>query len=379
MGSVGTDASRGFVIQSSPLVLALQTAAGVLSSVDSGSHWDFASGDCLWGFDGVPTPQKGGVRNFGTTSTTKNKMANYTSFGSVNATSFVASPQGVVCSIKVANISFAELPHPVSCGMPPGGAFGCPFRLEGGDTVVLADGSLLLSAIVYWGGSGVEATSVVAFGSTETGIWTYRGTIADASAYPLSQEGPNENALAALADGTTVVSVVRLDAGDGPSSHPYANYTLATSTDGGRTWSKGRELNAGCARPRLLHLGADGRGGISPAPLLLSGGRWRRGGYAGWDALMWIDSEGDATKDFSAPMSLSFWHNALAPNKSWHFTSGVNETTNSNRQTMAYTSILQLDGGPSPGRHSRRLGISYNRHLPPEPDVLFMMPFTVQW
>lgn len=328
-GDVGTDASGGVVVQLAPPSIALQTSSGMLSSVDGGSSWAHATGDCGRGFRGVParlSPQS--VQNYGTADTVEDKMLNYTHFMSANVTLFEAQTSGIACSAVHRNVSFTGIPRPVSCGgPPPGGTFGCPFRLAGGDTVTLADGSLLLSAIVWWGGNGASATSVLAFGSADGAAWTYLGTIADASAYPASQEGPNENALAALSDGRTVLCVLRLDAGDGPQTHPYANYAAATSTDGGRTWTHGESIAAGSARPRLLHLGADGAGAVAPAPLLLSGGRWHRGSYEGWDPLLWVGPSGTVAS-LSPAMSLSYWHNLLTPNASWRFTAAVNETGN---------------------------------------------------
>ena len=77
----------------------------------------------------------------------------------------------------------------------------------------------------YWGGNGPYATSVVAYRSTDGGSnWQFASIIANASAFPASQEGPNENDLAVLSDGKTIIAVIRMDAGDGPETHPYKNY-----------------------------------------------------------------------------------------------------------------------------------------------------------
>lgn len=77
----------------------------------------------------------------------------------------------------------------------------------------------------YWGGNGPYATSVVAYRSTDGGSnWHFASIIANASAFPASQEGPNENDLAVLNDGKTIIAVIRMDAGDGPETHPYKNY-----------------------------------------------------------------------------------------------------------------------------------------------------------
>jgi len=373
---VGTDASNGFVLRTSPLLLAIQTSAGLLSSVD-GATWVPAGGAACAhaSFEWPLAPVAGGLRNFGYLAHL-DPSRNYTTFSTANATILQPSAGGaggVACAPAPQRISVSGLPRAIYCG---GGSarFGCPFRLNpGGDLVALPDGALLLSAIVFWGGGVGPATSVIALRSTDGGgMWVYAGTIADASAYPASQEGPNEHALTLLADGMTVAAVVRLDAGDGPATHPYAPYTLVTSADGGRTWlARGALAGAGCARPRLLAAAPGG-------PLVLSGGRWQvRGSEGGWDPRLWVDAAGDAS-GFGPFYSLSFWHNSLAPNASWRFSAAVNDSS-APRQSQAYTSLLELDGGAAPGTRARRLAVTYNVNLPPAPDRMFIMPFTLRW
>lgn len=115
-------------------------------------------------------------------------------------------------------------------------------------------------------------------------VWDYAGTILEARSAPSSEKGPNENSLALLADGTSIICVLRLDAGDGPATHPFLSYVKSTSTDGGFTWSKAVPLGkgVGCARPRLLALSGGG--------LVLSGGRLHRGN---WDNYLWVNAAGD--------------------------------------------------------------------------------------
>jgi len=320
------------------------------------------------------------LRNFGRLARL-DPTRNYTSFTAGDASVLRPSAGArVTCSPALRNISVSGLPRAIYCAGGKG-AFGCPFRLNpGGDLVALPDGSLLLAAIVYWGApsaSAPGATSVVALRSADGGFeWEFRGTIADAAAYPASMEGPNESALALLADGATLAAVVRLDAGDGKRAGapgPYSPYALALSGDGGRTWTpRGLIAGAGCARPRLFAVGGGGA-----APLLLSGGRWRApGGGGGWEPRLWINAAGDAG-DFGQFYSVSFWHNALVKNASWRFTPGVN-SSQSPRESQAYTSLLALDGGAEPGARTRRLAITYNAGLPPD-SRLFLMPFTLAW
>ena len=144
------------------------------------------------------------------------------------------------------------------------------FRTDGRGYVKLADGSLLMSIILDWG--------IVAYRSSDGGFsWDYTGTILDAAAAPDSEEGPNENDLALLSDGS-IVCIIRLDAGDGRKvlppdmkAHHMLPYVRTISQDGGKTWSKPtsmvdtRGLKMGCARPRLL--------GLSGGGVVLSGGR----------------------------------------------------------------------------------------------------------
>jgi hypothetical protein len=87
-------------------------------------------------------------------------------------------------------VTFRGLPAPIACD-PSYGA--CPIRLQGSGTVQFGDGTLLQSAIVYYeGGAGQmkDATSVVAFRSADSLTWDYVGTIANATDYPWSEEGP---------------------------------------------------------------------------------------------------------------------------------------------------------------------------------------------
>ena len=375
---ISSDASNAFLLRAAPLLLVLQTSGGLMSSAD-GMSWMRAGGTACGGasFDWPLTPVPGGMHNFGEL-TRVDPRRNYTSFSAGNVTALQPSADGIggiTCAPVSQRLSVSNLPRAVYCS--DGKAqFGCPFRLSGADLLALPDGSLLLSAIVYWGGEGPSATSVIALRSTDGGsAWDYVGTIADAAAYPESQEGPNENALSLLADGITVAAVVRLDAGDGPASHPYKPYALVTSADGGRSWTaRGPLAGAGCARPRLLAAAPDG-------PLVLSGGRWQvpgSGSDGGWDPRLWVDPSGNAS-GFGPFFSVSYWHNALAPNASWRFSAAVNDSS-APRQSQAYTSLLELDGGAVlAGVSMRRLAITYNVNLPPSPDRVFMMPFTVSW
>lgn len=387
-----------------PALLFLQGAAGnplagaagaggdIATSTDGGRTWGIVtSGSCAGaipsgGINGVPVPVSAtALRGYGIL---KDTVGSGETFHSSAATTFSVAPDGgLACEEMHVNVSFTGLPQPSHCASP--GAFGCPFRLAGGSLATLSNGHLVYSAMVFWGApdaKGIVASSIVAFVSTDGGVaWRYSGTIADTSAYPASQEGPNENSLVALSDGATLACVFRLDAGDGPATHPFVPYTVSLSHDGGATWTRGVTMpTAGSARPKLLHLGADGAGGFpSPAaPVLLTGGRFRDAALntSGWDAKVWVngDSAALAPDSWSLPASISFWHNTLTPDASWRFTPAVNDST-APRQCTAYTSIVPLDGGATPGARSRRVGLTYNRQLAGTDEMFFMMPLVVEW
>jgi hypothetical protein len=385
--TTGRYADSAFAL--SPSTLFIGAGTSFFESVDGGRAWRAARActhsPASGGVSGAPVRARdGSLRTYGTVEHVRNASAPAVAFFSQNATRFSLLPGGGVSCAEVvnANISFAGLPRPTACG--PEATFGCPFRLAGGALVALRGGELLVSAMVFWDAPddhGVVPTSLVAFASTDGGsAWAFRSIIADAAAFPASQEGPNENALSLLSDGVTVACVLRLDAGDGPDSHPYAHYALATSADGGRSWQqRGALPTAGAARPRLLHLGANGRGGVTPAPLLLTGGRLRDAALnaSGWDIIYWVDAAGDGSR-FDGPHSLSAVHDALAP-AAWRFTPSLNVST-APRQSTSYTSIIELDGGAAPSARARRVGITYNRaDVPGQPDMLFFISATIAW
>ena len=120
-------------------------------------------------------------------------------------------------------------------------------------------------------------------------MWDYVGTILDAAHAPNSEEGPNENDLALLDDGKTILCVIRVDGGDGPVTHHMLPYVQTVSTDGGATWSPAVPMRdtsgglIGCARPRLL--------GLTGGGVVLSGGRLDPQNH---DNYVWINAAGDA-------------------------------------------------------------------------------------
>jgi hypothetical protein len=281
-------------------------------------------------------------RDFGTIYT--RAKTNATSF---NFSSAVYNNYSLVAGNITAKITrvpagkqlvFEGLPHGVRCN-----PFACSLRLQGTGRVTLPDRSQLQTAIIWWGGNPrfPQATTVVAFRSVDGGWrWRFRGVVANASQYPSSQEGPNEHSLAMLADGRTVMALIRMDGGDGPS-HPFRPYSRATSTDGGRRWSTALPVQGlGCARPRLHMMGPHG-------PLLASGGRGKPGmneatpGYPN-DVKLWVSADGmGVTWQLH---SLSYLHNMLMPAGTAPellFDNVTNHTHSmSRRETTAYTALL---------------------------------------
>jgi hypothetical protein len=190
-----------------------------------------------------------------------------------------------------------------------------------------------------FGGLNASMSSMNAFASTDQGAtWGWRGTVANAADYPESSSGPqSETDVVALADGETLLSVIRMD-GDGPchGSAPrteggtYRYYYETYSQDGGRTWTKAVPMTrdrAGCVWPRLLTLGksaappstdVDAAAAADNGPVLLSGGRLCNEGITG--LFLWANegmarTPGTPNANLSTPVwkriSISAAHNAV--------------------------------------------------------------------
>lgn len=135
--------------------------------------------------------------------------------------------------------------------------------------------------------------------------WEFLATVARASDFPKSGEGPNENALSLTSVGDVLV-VMRMDGNDGArwGDHRSKNYYSSLSTDEGKTWTKASEMRdltgkgIGTARPQLLLLGGS---------LLLTGSRVLSSDDS--DYYLWHDSGGTG-HSFDAH-SLTFYHNQL--------------------------------------------------------------------
>jgi hypothetical protein len=228
-------------------------------------------------------------------------------------------------------------------------------RFAGGASLVLsADGRTILQTASFAFGDNPTssyAQSTTAYLSTDGGNhFAYLSTVAAAGDYLDSQEGPGgemDLALLPPKDGqpSTIVCVLRVDAGDGPRSHPYKPFHWTTSTDTGQTWTKLRPMNGtGCARPRLLLLGDT---------LLLSGGRMRapvdlinKGGSQG--VSVWAADVSDRALVQSAPPiswvrhDVSYWHNFLRKPSQYVWCGCANTSVVHCQQTSAYTSLVRV-------------------------------------
>jgi hypothetical protein len=143
----------------------------------------------------------------------------------------------------------------------------------------------------------------VAWRSADGFDWKYVGTITDAEdmmAEPTRSLGGNteENDLALMADGKTIMIVMRTDGDCGCKQANgrgacglYRPYFQSHSSDMGKTWSWASPIpGTGCARPRLLSLGL-GR------PMLISGGRMCWANTTG--LFVWVNPTGMPNQEWS--------------------------------------------------------------------------------
>jgi hypothetical protein len=184
---------------------------------------------------------------------------------------------------------------------------------------------------------------VVALRSTDRGrSFAYTATLCEAARHRGCGECCNENSVVALADGSSVISVWRMGAGDGliwnktlGIGGSYHFYNHAVSTDGGRTFGPEAPLPAmGCAKPMLACV--DGPG----MPLVLGGGRKRLMNTS--DVLLWSSADGMGQR--WEEHSVSYWHNKLAGPPVEKFTRQINSTEEP-RQSSSYVSLLNAGDG----------------------------------
>jgi len=288
----------------------------------------------------------------GNVTVVSDRGAGYTFFSSNFVQIYAADEKGVFSTASAKrHVSFGGLPDPVTCGTPDH-LFGCPFRTDGIGHVKLANGSRVLSAVVYWAGThaspnksvAATATSVVAFRSDDGYSWSFAGTILDAAGVPASEEGPNQNDLVLLSDDQTIMAVMRVDSGEGPTAR-YSPLVRSFSSDGGSTWTAAESFGDGFAtgHPRLTRT-ADGQILLSAnqlAPtdrdLLLY---WNAGDGRNWE-----------------PRSVSYWHNFLEPDPALRFTPAVNNSPALPRhgEITGLTSLIRTDAQAGVLSYSRTL------------------------
>jgi hypothetical protein len=271
----------------------------MLSSASSGRLWETLSGwlqpggNAIYSVDGASYHDVGTKHTFMPLGQNENVTAVY----STNCTYFSVGPDGVPQHDKARNISLSGLPRLSG------------FRVGAGmASLWLSDERTLLSTWVTSGiGTRAGKLSVVAMHSLDGGFeWKYSGVVASADEVPYAHEGPSENALARLSNGS-VLCVMRVE---GESGH-HSPYISKISDDGGQTWLNLRSLRMwpgetiapGCVMPRLVTLNGS---------LVLAGGRPSPSSH---DSMLWLNAKGDGEE--WRPYSVSYWHNRLCTNKSW--------------------------------------------------------------
>jgi hypothetical protein len=223
--------------------LLVDAAAGVgddiMRSSDGGVSWRSAAME----LNGYSVPKlglttalaaDGGSRLHGFGTTTADYQRVKTSFKDFHGHSpafFEIGANGQLSALvnRTANVSGIGLPDPMGCIQTT--CCNCPFRFDSGNTVRLADGSLVISINVYLApakGEKGDGSSVAFYVSDAEGLaWTFRSYVGRADELQWSGEGPNESTLVLLSDGKTLLCIMRMDAGDGHSPGKPCESTLS--------------------------------------------------------------------------------------------------------------------------------------------------------
>eukprot|EP01043_Picozoa_sp_COSAG02_P036292 COSAG02_NODE_2648_length_8336_cov_3.970378_7_plen_450_part_00 len=308
----------------------VQSCAGA-----AGSNW--AGGEQALTGHGLRAP--GTLRTLGLLHAGSNGDNTQTSFSSAGSYRYsISRDHKLVIQPTPRGTSFTGLPKPMlnlSLGNP-GKPFQCfgPSRafFEPVSSVVLPDGSFLAANVVCFddspsvvSNSNISAKSLVAWRSTDGFDWTFQGIITDARDYVPHKStvgNTEENDMAIMADGKTVMIVMRTD-GDcncaGATGHNecglYREYYQSYSTDLGKSWTVATPIpGTGCARPRLLSLGVG-------KPMLMSGGRMCWANTTG--LFLWVNPSGMPNAEWTR-YSLSYAHNqgaltSMLRRLSWHW------------------------------------------------------------
>eukprot|EP01045_Picozoa_sp_COSAG04_P016816 COSAG04_NODE_1438_length_6767_cov_2.368026_1_plen_295_part_10 len=216
-----------------------------LYSNSSGRRWEKVArhGIEAWlGFGGAIVPLDGGsLRNWGglfaggTAPPGTNKSAR--SVSAPTSTEDRVGPDGSL------QLTTSRLPVSVNLGDCPSSfnvTYGLGNDFTGPEVLRLRDGSYIATLALVWAGSNklsphhYPQLSVAAFRSTDGRRWEYSSVVANASDFPWSVYGPQENDMALLADGKTIVCLLRMDGDGGCPYHDepglYKNYYEAFST-----------------------------------------------------------------------------------------------------------------------------------------------------
>eukprot|EP00117_Sycon_ciliatum_P032149 scpid58650/ scgid24999/ len=189
--------------------------------------------------------------------------------------------------------TYISLPQLVTCkqGLRTDGCCGCPFRVgghgNGGAVFIKRDGNYLQTVNVFFARTTQHQgpSSLTLYSSRDGLLWEFRALVANASHFPHSEEGPNESALVCLADGETLMVVMRMDGGDGPPDRRHSTLYQSFSSDDGKTWSTPAVMQPPAVlsvRPKLLMMDAQGPG---KGPLLLTTGRPGIALWVNWDGM----------------------------------------------------------------------------------------------
>lgn len=353
-------------------------------------HFDFSTDSGRsWSADGVALTQpihttyslplhKGTSRRYSHSEPSPSDFVSFTSDGwtELGASTFSLTSGGKLQGVldRNATWTWSGIPAP-GMNATAGKVFNSPRVYP---IVELPGGGWVAGVCIVWNGIEPHRSpdgpfpplSIVAFRSDDGFNWKYTSTIHNISQAPWSTFGPNEHDMAVLADGKSIMAVIRPDGDAGCSSGTYRNYYQSYSTDSGDSWSLPRPIHgAGCARPRLLKIEPKG-------PLLMSGGRLCVENTTG--IFLWVNSDalaglhGGNDTDIWQRYSIPQKHNELWTGPEFYkFDASVYDPNAF--ATLAYTSLIQT--GP------KSAAVLYNKFFspykwPPWPNANFIMHFT---
>jgi hypothetical protein len=189
------------------------TDKGIVRSQDGGKTWMAVGGNTSMALDILTV---GASRhNFGNTEARyQGQTAPFTDFWGNSATRFSIDASGSFATMPLdTNITFVGSTRPLGCISTH--CCNCPFRTDSGNVVRLGDGSQVMVLNVFpvplsnRSVSGDGSAVAVYRSDTEGLSWSFLSFVATAEEYPWSGEGPNEATVTLLADGTTLLCIIR--------------------------------------------------------------------------------------------------------------------------------------------------------------------------